>query len=171
MKYRALMAALLSLPLFLLGCDDDDDEPSRSLHFVSEMEIRDANGQTITSASAGENVSIVLLIRNRSDSEATLEFGSTRVSDFLVLNDAGEVVRLWSDDRSFSPTVTTETFEAGERRSFEMSWSGLDDDQGNALSAGEYEIQAWAATDDEDGIDDLEPSPLRSTLKPFEITE
>ena len=164
------MALLTGLLLTMGGCNDDDS-PGSSLDFVSEVEIQDVNGQAIDAAGRGSDVDVVLSIRNRSDAETTLEFDSTRRSDFLVLNAAGEVVRIWSSQRSFSPTVTTEDFDAGERKTFEMEWSDLSGDNGDPLPAGEYEVQAWAATEEEDGIDNLSPGPLRSTLKTFEITD
>lgn len=153
--------------LLLVGCNDD--EPGDNVDFVTELHLETPDGETRSSFTEGNDAVVVLSVRNRSDDDRTLEFSDERVADFAVLNDDDEIVRVWSSDRSFASVLTEETFPAGETRRFELEWNGLDDDNGDSLSAGDYEIQGWLATDDEDGLNDLSPGPLRSTLVPFTI--
>lgn len=165
--FGLLLALTLVLPL--AGCNTDDD-PDDSVDFVSELSLEDGQGDPATSFTVGDNAAVVLSVRNRSDESQRLTFSDERTTDFAVLDDDGDIVRIWSSDKAFADVTTEVDFDAGETRRFTMNWTGLDDDEGRPLPAGQYEVQAWMATDDEDGVNDLTPGPLRSTLVPFEVT-
>lgn len=156
---------------FLIACEDDNNNgDSVAPDFVTEVLIEDGSGDAGEAFSRGEDVTVVARVRNRSDESQTLEFRDGRTADFIVLDAEGNEVRLWSGDRSFTQALQEESFEAGETRRFEMEWEGLEDDDGDSLAAGDYEIQAWLPAEDErDGTDDLSPGPLRSTLQPFTV--
>lgn len=165
--FGLLLALVLVLPV--VGCNTDDD-PDESVDFVSELTLEDGQGSTEDSFTVGANATVVLSVRNRTDESQRLTFSDERTTDFAVLDNDGDIVRIWSSDKSFADVTTDVNFNAGETRRFTMNWTGLDDDSGRSLPAGQYEVQAWMATDDEDGVNDLTPGSLRSTLVPFEIT-
>ncbi len=171
MKHQYLSLLLvLGLVATLAACNSDDDLRSTP-DFVTELTLEDAGGGQTHSFEQGADALVVLHVRNRSNEDQTLEFADSRVNDFLVLDSQGNAVRLWSGPYDFAQVITEITIAAGETERFEMDWNGLRDDQGETLPPGRYEIQGWLPTEGEDGIDDLEPSPLRSTLVPFNITE
>lgn len=173
MGYRQFTLPLLVAASFMLvGCDDDDDGMGMNQpDFVTQVHLADSEGNQTEVLDTGEDATVVLTVRNRSGEPQTLEFSDERNSDFLIKNTDGEVVKLWSAGRGFSEVITEVDFEAGEVREFDMAWSGMEDDSGQALSPGEYEVQGWMPIDETDGTDDLRPSEFRSTLKPFEIVD
>lgn len=171
MKHQYLpLLLMLGLLIPLSGCNSDDDLSSAP-DFVTELTLEQADGGQTDSFPQGADAVVVLHVRNRSSEDQTLEFADSRVNDFVVLDAQGNAVRLWSDPHDFAQVITEITIAAGATERFEMDWNGLRDDQGEALPPGHYEIQGWLPTEDEDGIDELEPSPLRSTLVAFEITD
>jgi len=172
MNCRTLsLAALLPLSLLIAGCDEDNGTDMTQPDFVTQVELADGEGNSTASLTAGADASVILRVRNRSGSAQTLEFPDERTSDFLIKNESGEIVKLWSAGRGFAEVITDVDFEAGETREFEMEWSATAHDDGQTLSPGSYEVQGWMPQDDTDGTDDLRPSEFRSTLKPFEIVE
>ncbi|MDQ2069685.1 BsuPI-related putative proteinase inhibitor [Natronospira bacteriovora] len=158
-----LVCALIALT----ACNSDDavDAPD----FVTELRLETADGTPTDRFDEGDDAVVVLLVRNRSWTDQTLTFNNARTNDFVVLDASGNAVRVWSTTRLFAAAMTEVTIAANSTRRFEMDWPGLDDDNRSPLPEGEYEIQGWLPTLGEDGIDDLSPGPLRSTLVPFTI--
>ena len=62
---------------------------------------------------------LALAVTNAEAHMHECEFRTGRQHDFELLNHAGEVVKAWSDARSFAKEPTAISFEPGERRSLE----------------------------------------------------
>jgi hypothetical protein len=85
-----------------------------------------------------------LTVRNLSAQPVTLQFSSGKQFDFEVSDQAGAVVKAWSDDRAFIQAFTQITFSAGETKTFSGKVE-LKDRSGQQLD-GMYTLRGFLAT-------------------------
>lgn len=154
------------------GSRDDDDDGDDGNHdqpsFVTTLELRDANGDPATRFERGERIEMRLIVRNRLNTAVELDFDTTRISDFVVVEEnTDDVVWKWSDDRSFSQIPTTIVFEAGESKTYDVSWDQRRAN-GNQVRADTYEARGVLVYDGFDS-NPLRPNQTASTLVRFTI--
>lgn len=142
-----------------------DDEPS----FVTQLLVQDTANQTTDSFDRGEIIQFVLTVRNRLNSTATIDFPTARTTDFVVVNEnTNDVVWKWSDDQAaFAQVATTLTFNAGETKSFTVTWNQIGR-SGSQVRSDRYEARGVLV------YDGFDSNPLRtnqqgSTLERFTI--
>jgi hypothetical protein len=162
----ACLAADSSSCVFGGGAGDIDGLGGPS--FVTNLTLRNAAGQTADTFAAGEQIEMVLTVRNRLDSAATVEFPSARTADFLVVRENSSVlVWLWSQGRAFAQVVTEVEFAAGETKTISVSWNQTDN-AGNPVAPGTYEARGVLVYEGFDA-NPLASDPLGSTLQRFTI--
>jgi hypothetical protein len=111
---------------------------------------------------------MVLSVRNRLDTPATVQFASGRQSDFVVVSRAsGDVIWKWSDGKSFTQALTELEFAANETKVFTVTWDQTDSD-GQPVPAGDYEARGVLIFDGFDS-DPLRSHEMGSTLERFTI--
>jgi hypothetical protein len=116
----------------------------------------------------GEPVEMVLSVRNRLDTPATVQFASGRQSDFIVVSRASaDVIWKWSDGKSFTQALTELEFAAGETKVFTVTWDQTDSG-GQQVPAGDYEARGVLIFDGFDS-DPLRSHEMGSTLERFTI--
>jgi len=151
-----------------LNGDDDDggsgDEPS----FVTTLTLRDSDGNDTTSFNREETITLILTVRNRLNTAASIEFPTARQDDFVVVRENSDtVVWQWSDGQTFGTGTTQIDFAAGEAKTFTRTWDQLNND-GNLVRADTYEARGALV------YSNFDSSPLRtnqqaSTLVRFTI--
>ncbi len=140
------------------------DNPS----FVTELRLQDLDGRVTDSFARNDTITLVLTVRNRLNTTATIQFPTGRQSDFVVVRqNTNDVIWKWSSDRTFPQTQSELEFAAGQSRSFSFDWNQLDD-SGNPLRSGDYEARGVLVYSDFDG-NPLKSNPQGSTLVRFTV--
>jgi len=134
----------------------DSDFNLESPSFVSDLTLRRADGTTGDTFDRGEPIDLVLTVRNRLSTPATVEFPTARTFDFIVVRaNTTDLVWKWSTGRSFAQVLTEIDFAAGETRTFTVTWDQRDA-SGTPVPAGAYEARGVLV------YDDFDANPLRS---------
>lgn len=153
--------------------------------FVTSLAVQDANGNAASSFASGQQIQFVLSVRNRSGSSQTLSFDTAQQYNFAVLaSGTSTVVWTWSGGQVFNPSASSLSFQAGETKTFTITWNQLDS-LGQLVAAGNYEaIGGLTCNTGSTGSssaslacmpagvpssDQLAPSVYVSTLVPFAI--
>jgi len=85
--------------------------------------------------SFGDSVRFSLQVTNASQQPVRLAFSTTQLFEFVV-EDQGEELWRWSDDRMFAQALQELTLAAGETRAFETTWQP-------PVQRGELTVRAW----------------------------
>lgn len=129
-----LMAACLGASSSSCSFGDADGGSGIGPSFVTTLAIDD-------SFDLGEPVPMVLSVRNRLSTPATVQFPTERQSDFVVVSrSSGDVIWKGSDGKSFAPVVTEIEFAANETKTFSVTWDQTDA-SGQPVPAGDYEAR------------------------------
>jgi hypothetical protein len=141
------------------GSSDDSGDGGDDPTFVTTLQLQDNEGNVTSSFQRGEQIQMILTVRNRRDTTETVEFTDSRQSDFLVVreNSSGIVWQLSEEGAAPSPTPSTLEFAPGETKTITTSWNQLDSDGGDQVRVGTYEARGVIVFD---GFDN---SPLRSS--------
>lgn len=158
-------------------------------NFVTTLAVEDASGNAASSFSQGQQIQFVLSVRNRSTLAQTVSFNNAQQTNFAVL-DSGSATEVWtwSLSQSFDQSQTSLTWQAGETKTFTVTWNQVNDSN-QLLSPGSYEVIAGLTCANSNsspgssssstvrncmpagvpGAGDLAPSVYVSTLVPFTI--
>jgi hypothetical protein len=138
--------------------------------FVVNMQLQDVNGSGSDTFQVGDPITMVMTIRNRLDTSATIEFPTARQSDFVVVQaNTSNVVWKWSDNRTFPQTATKLDFAAGETKTVTVTWNQIGSDNVQVI-AGTYEARGVLVYSNFDASP-LEANQQGSTLERFTIIQ
>jgi hypothetical protein len=141
---------------------------SGSMSFVVHLQLQDINGDVTDTFERGEQINLVMTIRNRLDTSASVEFPTARQSDFVVVQEnSSTVVWKWSDLRTFTPVQTRLDFDAGETKTITVSWNQVGTDNLQVIP-GTYEARGVLVFSSFD-TDPLQENQLASTLERFTV--
>jgi intracellular proteinase inhibitor BsuPI len=144
---------------------DGGDDPT----FVATLQLQDTSGEVTDAFQRQELIQMVLTVRNRTDKTQTLNFDTSRQSDFVVVrSDNNDVV--WQLSAVSSPASTTPStleFAPNQVRTITTSWNQTDSN-GDQARVGTYEARGVLIFD---GFDShpLRASQLGSPLAEFTI--
>lgn len=148
------------------GGKDDPNSPD----FVTELQLQDSGGQITDTFDQGQPITLVLRVRNRLNSSATVEFSDARTYDFVVVNENSSTV-LWKWSTANGPSTTQPAspleFAPYETKTFTFTWDQRDD-EGFQLARGNYEARGVLVYSTFDSRP-LEDNQLGSTLSRFTI--
>ena len=137
--------------------------------FVATLQLQSVNGDVTDAFQRDELIQMILTVRNRTDKTQTLDFTTTRQSDFVVVRDNTDTVVWRLSDVSSPPASTPSTLQFGPNqvRTITTSWDQIDSN-GNRVAVGSYEARGVLIFD---GFDDhpLRASQLGSPLQQFTI--
>jgi hypothetical protein len=167
----ALCAASSSRSCSFGSSDDDDSgDGGNDPTFVTTLQLQDVNGDVTDTFERGELIQMIITIRNRRDEAESIEFDTTRTSDFIVVREnTNDVVWQLSEETAASaPTLTTLDFAPNESKTFTTTWDQTASDDGDQVRTGAYEARGVVIFD---GFDDnpLRASQLGSQLERFTI--
>ncbi len=147
MRYRLTVLLLLITLLFGGGCSEDSQPSMRNplLDDVTiSIETRDVFEQPVNLFTQGETIRFVLSLVNNSDRSLTFNFVNGQQYDFSIDNAAGDSVRQWSENLSFTQAESQFELAANETRLFIWDW-----DQTQtcatcpAVVPGDYTVIGW----------------------------
>ena len=152
-RLLAAGVATLSIP----GCGDSPAnrmfDPGSPL--VVEIRAEDENGIVRSRFNAGQPIRFVLDVRNPSPGPVELRFPSRKVFDFVVMNDNGATIWVWSANRSFQDAVTRLTFDPGTTESVQVTWDQIRFDGRRAFLG---TCRVWGLLPTDEG--DIESRPV-----------
>jgi hypothetical protein len=90
-----------------------------------------------------ENVTISIKVQNIGHSNVTLAFGSSKWTDFEILNENNERVYLWSYGKAFADMYTESTISPNETWYLSNKTWDLKDQEGNQTPSDSYKIISW----------------------------
>lgn len=93
-------------------------------------------------AMEGGELLLAFSLRNVSEQDLTIEFGSGQQYDFAVYNDREEEVYRWSDSYSFTMALVEKEIKKGDRLEYADSWD-MKDREGNPVPDGVYTIKVF----------------------------
>jgi Intracellular proteinase inhibitor len=147
-----------------------DNVDNRDGQFVTALTVQDAGGQITDVFERGEQIQLVMTVRNELDTSAIVQFPSTRQSDFVVVRaGTAEVVWQWSETQTFSQTLTELRFEPGETKTFTQIWNQVGRN-GLQVRTGTYEARGVLVFRGFDS-DPLQENQLGSELERFTIRD
>lgn len=137
--------------------------------FVTQLQLENANQEITDTFERGEQITLVLTVRNRLRTAATVEFPTSRTSDFVVVREnTSEVVWKWSTGQPvFAQGLTTLEFSDSETKTFDEVWDQIGDNEVQ-VRPGTYEARGVLVYDGFDS-DPLRTNQLGSTLIRFTV--
>lgn len=170
------LASILGLAAVCLGATSSscsiggsDDRNGEEPSFVTQLTLRNLDGEITDSFERGEPITMVLTVRNRLRTSASVDFTTTRTSDFVVVREnTDNVVWQWSAGQLPFPTrPTTLDFAAGETKTFTVTWTQVDNNDAQ-VRAGTYEARGVLVYTGFDS-NPLRSNQMGSTLERFTI--
>jgi hypothetical protein len=136
--------------------------------FVTDLVLRNAAGQQRTEFARGEPITFELTVRNRTDSEVVIQFGSGHQWEFITLDAGTSRVRWrWSSDKAFIQSTSELTFAPGQTHTFTAAWDQAGNDK-QPVGPGNYEARGLLLFE-EFTTNPLAQHQLGSPLKAFRI--
>jgi hypothetical protein len=145
---------------------DGGDDPT----FVATLQLRDSAGTVTNTFERNELIQMVLTVRNRRDSTETVNFTTTRTSDFVVVRENSDDVVWQLSDETAAPSTTPTSidFAPNETKTFTTTWDQTESDSGDQVRVGTYEARGVLVFDGFDARP-LRASQLGSQLERFTI--
>lgn len=138
--------------------------------FVATLQVEDASGNVSNSFERGAIVTMILTVRNRRDTNQTIDFTTGRTRDFVVVraNTSDIMWQLSKQTAAPSPNPTTLTFGPNESQTFTTTWDQTESGSGNQVRVGSYEARGVLVFDGFD-TNPLRASQIGSELEQFTI--
>lgn len=138
----AFWVAFLGLALLSLSgqrCPAGEDTPRReaSVFFETTLTLQDSTGKATTQFDAGEPMTLVMTIRNRTDTPRSIMLPSSQSYDCSVSTAEGREVWRWAKGVMFAQVITELKLAPGETKSYSQVWDQKADD-GTMIPAGRY---------------------------------
>ncbi|MEJ2611176.1 MAG: BsuPI-related putative proteinase inhibitor [Candidatus Thiodiazotropha sp.] len=148
-KYITLLLLVFSIS----GCNNDSSKSNEdnfevNNDFEVNLETKDKFDQLLTSFAQGENITIILHIKNISSTTKNLNFNSSKQYDFVVKNSENELFWRWSSGQLFTDVLTSYDLAPNEERIITYTWNQMTSDTGTMLPVGSYVLET-----DDIGID------------------
>lgn len=137
--------------------------------FETALSLKNSADETTTTFTSGEQITFSITILNLTDADQTLVLPTTQTQDFTVSSIDFETIFPDSGGVT-SPAITTLNFTPNETKTFIEVWDQTDTN-GNLVSPGEYLVQGYIATNENQLVvpQIMPPSETRSKFAPFEI--
>jgi len=129
---------IIFMIITLGGCFHDNN----SNYFEVKLVTKDQFGQVSTSFVQGEDIQIVLSIKNISSQIRSLKFSSGKQYDFIIKNIDGEPVWRWSSGMSFTEAESSYNLAPDEVRIITHSWNQILSDTEMVIPVGNYTIES-----------------------------
>ncbi len=157
----ALMAAAAGG--VVVACSGAADPPAACDAIIVEIATLDSNRFATDMFFQGEPIIFEASMTNSSTRRQTLELNGCSEADILVYDPQGRLIIEQSFQAGADSCPVSQTFEAGEVKTFSFGW-GQRIDNDTAASPGEYEVAAWSPSDCLFEADDATGSPMQHNL-------
>lgn len=170
-RFLSRFLPLVIVCTFTAGADSCSSGGNPGPTFVTDIALKDATGAVAREFDPGEPITLELSVRNRTRTEAVLQFPSGYQFDFVVfaagLVDGNRARWQWSHNRAFTQALTEISFAPEETKTFAITWDQRDN-AGLPLSSGNHEVRGVMVFA-EFAADPLAPHQLGSPIRPFTI--
>lgn len=152
-----------------LGSSGSDGDGGNNPTFVATLQLQNTTGDITDNFDRGALIQMILTVRNRTDETQTLNFATTRQSDFVVVRENTDDV-VWQLSEVGPPasqTASTLEFAPNQVRTVTTTWEQIDSG-GDQVRTGSYEARGVIVFDGFDA-NPLRASQLGSPLERFTI--
>lgn len=125
--------------LILDGCNSENNNPA---DFDVTIKTLDKFGQVSTSFVQGEQITMVLTIKNISPEKRTLNFTSSKQYDFVIKDNKDSEVWRWSNGLAFTQAFTSYDIASGETKDFSYQWDQIISGNDTLIPIGNYILEA-----------------------------
>jgi hypothetical protein len=133
---------ILSTLFVLGGCiQENGDSNNNAKDFVVTIKTIDKHDQDSKSFVQGEEINIILSIKNISSETKSLNFSSGKQYDFVIKDGAGTEVWRWSNGMAFIQSLTSYNLSSGETRTITYKWNQMISDYGTMIPIGSYVLE------------------------------
>ena len=146
MIIRKILTAVFILPL-IYGChhaNNADTASASASASASDFDVTlrtlDKFGQDASTFVQGENITIVLAIKNVSAERKTLHFGSGQQYDFIVKDTNDTIMWRWSTGKVFIQSTTSYDIAPNDTHTVSITWDQMT--PGGVLPIGNYTLEA-----------------------------
>lgn len=94
-----------------------------------DLQIRLSRSEMVV----GDSVVLTLLVTNVADTALTLHFSSGQIFDFYARSVTGDLLWNWAHDKAFTQILRELVLQAGESRSYRVTWNGVGNDGLHAI--------------------------------------
>lgn len=122
-------------------CPKIDDEVVQSM--VALLEIDQG------SYTQGDAIDMTLRLINCASRPITRNYTSAQRYDFVVATEDGDELWRWSEGMTFDEIEATVTYQPSEELTFSESWDQTNNDEGQAVEPGQYQLSAESSGCDE----------------------
>ncbi len=170
MRWQSVLKliALAVVWTFTAGADSCSATTKSDPTFVADLVLKNAAGAVRQEFAPGDPITMELTVRNRSNTEAILQFATNQQFDFVVVDSGTSRTRwLWSFGKAFLQGTTELEFAPNQTRTFVVTWDQLDNAR-LPVSVGNYEARGVLLFA-EFAFNPLAPSQLGSPVRVFTI--
>ena len=147
-----IAATMLFTGLTLTGCSTQGGEnPPAGIEQTDQNQpAKPQQGSgivetTLDLVEQGKTLNIDFSLKNSSDKELKLLFGSGHQYDIVVTDVEGREVYNWAADRSFTMAIINKDLAPGQELSYSEEWD-YTDNEGKPLPAGKYLVKVTIVT-------------------------
>lgn len=170
MRWQSVLRfiALVVVWIFTSGADSCSATTKADPTFVADLVLKNAAGVPRQEFAPGDPITMELTVRNRSNTEAILQFTTNQQFDFVVVDGGTSRTRwLWSFGKAFLQGTTELEFAPNQTRTFVVTWDQLDNAR-LPVSVGNYEARGVLLFA-EFAFNPLAQSQLGSPVRAFTI--
>lgn len=142
-----ISASMLLAGLFLTGCSRGEvDIPSSGVGQEQNQQTPTPDKTskvvetTLNLIEQGKALKLDFSLKNSSDKELDLLFGSGHQFDIIVTDSKGSEVYNWAEDKAFTQALIEKTLAPGQELIFSEEW-GYTDTKGEPLPSGKYSVR------------------------------
>jgi Intracellular proteinase inhibitor len=170
------LATVLGILVICLGASSkscriiqDNIENRDDLEFATALTLQDAGGQITDTFVRGDQIQLVMTVRNELETTARVQFQTSRTFDFVILEDGtDDIVWQWSRDQTAQQTPTEMVFAPLETKTFTQIWNQVRSTSGLPVRTGTYEARGVLVFDGFDS-DPRAENQMGSALVRFTI--
>jgi len=106
----------------MIGCGPAADRPETGSGDGATGVAHSELASSLSVQVEGDTVALALHVTNTGESAVELEFATGQRYDFVIRDEAGQVVWSWAADRMFPQALGAERLEPGETVRYEAVW-------------------------------------------------
>ena len=128
--------------LFIVGGYNLENDTSAAGDFDASIKTTDKFGHDTTSFVQGDEIHIILTIRNISAEKKTMSFPTGKQYDFVIKDGNGNEVWRWSRGMAFIQSFTSYDIVPGDTRTIIYKWNQMISGDGAMIPVGSYTLEA-----------------------------
>ena len=140
MILRKFLAVLFML--FIVGGYNLENDTSAASDFDASIKTTDKFGHDTTSFVQGDEINIILTIKNISAENKTISFPTGKQYDFVIKDGNGNEVWRWSSGMAFIHSFTSYDIAPSDTQTIIYKWNQMISSDGAKIPVGSYTLEA-----------------------------